>query len=88
MFFCRIASLSKKRLIPSAVDLKLIFFAESCKEGATSVHFINKEAHESAEGIVLYVHIPPIHICDVSTRKKVSRYGVIYYRVDAILYRV
>ena len=33
-------TLNSNRLIPSAVDLKLIFFAESCEEGATSVHFI------------------------------------------------
>ena len=26
-----------------AVDLKLIFFAESCEEGATSVHFLKKK---------------------------------------------
>ena len=55
----------KYRLITSAVDLKLIFFAESCEEGAISVHFIWKEAqraytselfwkHESAEGRVLF----------------------------------
>ena len=31
------------RNIPSAVDLKLKFFAESCEEGATSVHYIRKE---------------------------------------------
>ena len=33
-----------------AVDLKLIFFAESCEEGATSVHFIRKKLKDSIEG--------------------------------------
>ena len=41
------------RLITSAVDLKLNFFAESCEEGATSDHNIKKQLKGHIEGVFL-----------------------------------
>ena len=52
-FYRKVIKDSFYRLITSAVDLKLIFFAESCEEGATSDHNIKKQLKGHIEGVFL-----------------------------------